>query len=230
MSEYIPTTPEAIEEKLLELSEKIGNIATEYSENDGRCIFLNNLRLPVIFMFTKLHTWITLRDHHELRDTYSQIIGLTDGDLNGFLHQERFFIRLSSIVMFQFQIEALFKNILIKLDEQESPYDYTNIVKKLLKKLELDTKERRDTLNILAYIRNCFHSNGIHTKKSITVIIDDEKFEFIQNKPFSRGDYGDLCFVLNKIVTVVNEILNSDDVKHLETIPFQYTSKNYPQQ
>jgi hypothetical protein len=228
MNNEIPTTPEAIEKNLLELENRINKIKKEYSENDGRFILLSNLRLAVIFMFTRIHTWITLRDHQDLRNTYSQIIGLIDGDLNSFLHQERFFIRLSSIVMFQFQIETLFKNIITELDDQKLPYEYNKIVKRLLEKLKLDTKERRDILNILAYIRNCFHSNGIHTKSTITISIDNELFEFIQNKPFTRGDYGDICFILDKIITVLNEILTSDKVKKLDSISFQHTPEKQP--
>ncbi|MHB8602486.1 MAG: hypothetical protein ACYC6W_06390 [Nitrosotalea sp.] len=222
MSEIIPKLPEDIAEKFLELKNKIVTITENYNEKDGRFVILNNCNLAIISIITKLNTWLALRNDPTLQIIYRRMIGLDEGDLEGFMRQEIFFVRLSFVAIFQFQIETLFKILIAKLENKQPPEKYYQIIKRLLKLLKLESQEKEDILNLLAYVRNSFHSNGVHTRKSKTFTINGQKFEFVEGQPLSRGDYGDLYFILNEVIKIIDEIFSTEKIKTISSIPFQH--------
>lgn len=131
--------------------------------------------------------------------------------------------RLSLVVLYQFQVEYLYKSLIAALGEN-SPRGYYNIAKKILQILSLDDQDKKfRILYTPALIRNSYHSNGVHTDKnnpSWALDLDGCRFDFSLNQKISCAGWGHIVHALNAATLVLNEVLCSDKIKSKSIINF----------
>ncbi|MCA9828644.1 MAG: hypothetical protein KC444_09725 [Nitrosopumilus sp.] len=107
--------------------------------------------------------------------------------------------------------------------DENVPRQYYDIVTKLLSVLQIqNSDEKRDILNLLAYVRNCLHSNGIHTKSSKEITLDGYTFKFEKDKPFNQARWAHIYFAVINTYSILEEILDSPYVQSI-TPPMSYT-------
>src|SRR5437870_1763855 len=146
MSNALPRSPEEIAESFLELKNKIDTLLDICPKNDGRFIILTNCSFALLSIITRMNTWTALSNNFSLQNAFKKITGFREGSLEDFLRQDIFFVRLGFTAIFQFQIETLFKILLQRLENKKPPEKYSQIVKRLLKVLDLDSEEKEEIL------------------------------------------------------------------------------------
>lgn len=219
-------TPTLSEDKkqFLELRGKFHELLTKYGypDNDGRNIILSsccNLFMSSVMNMSLLESL----DKKIISEEQARKLLSNDlGDFHASMMVENDIRRISFVTNFQFQIETLFKIILSSIGENV-PRQYYDIVTKLLSVLQIhNSEEKIKTLNILAYVRNCLHSNGIHTNQSKEFTLDGYTFRFEKNKPFNQARWAHIYFVVINIHPILEEILDSQLVQSI-TPPIPYT-------
>ena len=137
------------------------------------------------------------------------------------------FTRLSWCVMFQFQLENLLRNILKELGEYV-PSGYYQVAEKIIERLSLpNEKHTIRRLNIIAYIRNSLHNNGIHkafNQKDTVIQVDKIQFSFRHLKTVKCANWDHISHAWNGLLPVIRRIYFHCDVACLVNIPNQYIS------
>lgn len=135
------------------------------------------------------------------------------------------FNRLSWCVMFQFQIENLLRNILKELGESV-PNGYFKVAEKITGRLSLpNEKHTIRRLNIIAYIRNSLHNNGIHkafNQKDTVIQVDKIAFKFRNLKTVKCANWDHISHAWVGLLPVLRRIYYHSDVACLVNIPNQY--------
>ncbi len=224
-----PKSDEEFAYQLLGLRTKIDEIKNKYPypDEDGRKSALNALTWIISSAIMRFNIILALKNNKIKPNVVQSLIGLKKGDLKTALEADLTFTKLSLVAIFQFQIENLFKIILSNLTKNKPPQGYYNIVEKIVTALDLkDSEKKLETMNFLAYMRNCLHSNGIHTKPSKTFEIEGQKFEFIQGKQYEGGDWAEIAFAVDRSIDIVEEILDHQKIKGISNLlPSQYFPK-----
>lgn len=228
--EYIrPKSDEEFAYQLLSLRTKIQNIKNKYPypDEDGRKYALNALTWIISSALMRFNIILALKNHKIKPNVVQRLIGLRKGDLITALEADLIFTKLSFVSIFQFQIENLFKIILSSLNQNKPPQGYYKIVEKVVTTLDLkDSEKKLETINFLAYMRNCLHSNGIHTNPSKTFEIEGHKFKFIQGKQYEGGDWAEIVFAVDCSMDIIEEILDNQKIKGIfGPLPSQYFPK-----
>lgn len=197
--------------KILDLIEKHG-----YTENDIRYYVLNSIAWALHFALIRIHFYLACKSQKIPPDIVTQLIGTSNWDLKLLEHDVKF-TRIGILTFIQFQIENFFKILLANLEENNPPRKYHEIVEKILKFLEIKEIETKiDKFNVLAYMRNCLHSNGIHTNFSKTFEIDGHKFEFVKDKVCHTTSWGEIIFVLDHAINIIDEIIEHKKIKDIK--------------
>ena len=210
--------------RYIELRKRFQEIKNKYGypEDDGRVKILNNLTWAIVSIVSRLNIILALNNKQFSHEQVGNLIGLSKGDLKTPIEADLLFVRLSFVALFQFQVETLLKIILREIEGKEPPKTYHKIVEQTLKVLQINDWERKlDILNILAYMRNCFHSNGVHTRRSKTFEIQNHRFEFVYGQSYLGGSLDEIHLAANEALTVLEEILDTDQVKNL-TVPLPF--------
>jgi len=222
-------TPALTEEerckRFIKLRKRIIQIKNKHGlpEDDGRVQAFNNFGWLMASITSRLNIIIALNGDHRLQPVYLKLLGVGKGDLRTVIEADLDFVRLSLVAIFQFQIENLLKNILAQITGKDPPEKYYKIVGALLSTLSItEHDEKFDILYSLATLRNCLHSNGIHTKKTKTFSIKGYKMPFIRGESYEQGDFDEIHFVMNEIFSVLEEILDHDMVIKLKAVPHQF--------
>jgi len=193
-------------------------------EKDGRVQILNNIAWAVVSIISRLNIILALNAGQVSHTTVKQLIGLGKGDLKIPLETDLTVVRFGVLTLFQFQLETLLKNILEKITNNPPPNTYYAVTENLLNELSLNAKTKKHrTLNVLATMRNCLHSNGIHTKKTKQITVDGHKMKFIKGKTYKGGNLDEIHFLINEVLTILEEILNHPSVRGLNMpVPSQF--------
>lgn len=218
-----------IGDRLHVLSKKITEFLCDsgYAEEDARYVALNNIILFIVSALMRMSVLVSLDDGVITEEKIREVFRIWSGDLRSILNEEMKVTKIVFVTLFQFQVENLFRILLSQLDNQSIPDTYNTKVKRLLKILDLNTDDKRDKLNVLAYVRNCLHSNGIHSKKNKTFVIDGCSFNFVKGKSFEHANWGEIHYMTNSAFEVIKEILGSDRVKQIpQPLLDQYNSDN----
>lgn len=147
----------------------------------------------------------------------------------GFLHFSEDLLRATKhflVLEYQFQTEALMRNLLLALGLQV-PAGFFQVVTRTLTVLELgDIPERRERVYLAAHLRNSMHANGVHHgyQGSDTVLqVGDLEFRFEHGKRVSCGHWEHVCAAILTSLNEVSAILSSEQVRALEFVPERYT-------
>jgi hypothetical protein len=139
--------------------------------------------------------------------------------------------RLSLLTESQFQIEALFRNILLALGKALGKDGFYNVAKDVLAAAGVIDPAKLRILNVPALIRNSMHTNGIHQgwKGSNTIeIIRGVEFRFEHGKPVHCGSWYHIVTALSASLEVVDEILSAAPVKAVHVLPDAYAAQAAP--
>jgi len=151
-----------------------------------------------------------------------EYINLVAEDL---LRSARLFLLLES----QFQIETLFRNILVALGQPSTKQGFYNVAADVLKASGLpDVEAKVRILNVGALLRNSMHSNGVHHgyKGANTVeTINGVEFKFEHGQRVQCGSWFHIVTALTSSFNVVDDVLASVPVKGLGAVPDDYAEQ-----
>lgn len=137
--------------------------------------------------------------------------------------------RLFLLTESQFQIETLFRNILLALAKPAGKQGFYNVAKDVLAAAGVaDPATKLRILNVPALMRNSMHANGIHYgwKGSDTIeVIKGVEFRFEHGKRVQCGSWYHIVTALSASFEVVYEILGSAAVSALGVIPDAYAKQ-----
>lgn len=158
------------------------------------------------------------------KEQYPFIFGIDDTYSKYTFDHYLQFNRYGYVTFIMFHIENCLKIILKELTGTNVFDGYYHICKNLIESITMDNPENKlDVLLIPSFIRNTFHSNGIHTKESCSYTIQDHEFEFTKGKTVTCSGWFHIYLVMKEIVTVLEEILKSKEIKNITKIlPDQY--------
>ena len=168
-----------------------------------------------------------LNRHQISHESFKILIGLERGDLKIPMEADMLFVRLSFVALFQFQLETLLKILLSKITHKSTPDGYYNIAKEILDILDIkNSKTKHNILNCLALMRNCLHSNGIHTKPSKTITVKGHKMKFVKGKSYHGGNLDEIHFMVNEVLMILEEILDHPKIQEIKIqLPNQFMPK-----
>ena len=134
------------------------------------------------------------------------------------------FVQLGYVTNFMFQVENLFKSILVKLEKKDPPKNFFCITKHLFEIISISEKEKKkDIIKAASWIRNSLHSNGTHTNETKTIDVAGIPFEFKNGDAVSCASWSHLHLVTNEILTILDEVISCSEVKGVkDTIPIRY--------
>jgi len=187
---------------------------------DGRLVFLLNIsnfaRSATVF----LDFLQRCGDNKTFGQQSLHLTELTNLEAN--IKNQAKFVKLAWVTLFQFQIENLFK-ILLKEMEEEVPFSYWNVCKKILEVLNIEKPEETlFLLNVLAYFRNSLHSNGIHygyKGMDSSGEINMVHFEFRHGQPIERiVTWDHVAHIWLNLLPLLENIYYHDKVKKIKKI------------
>jgi hypothetical protein len=130
------------------------------------------------------------------------------------------------LLEYQFQIEALFSNVLRALG-QEVPSGFYKVVVQLHQFLSMtEPARRRERLYLAAHMRNSMHANGVHSGhqgRDTIVLVGDLEFRFEHGKRVSCGHWEHACVAISTSFDEVLDVLNAEQVRDLDFVPELYT-------
>jgi hypothetical protein len=208
---------------LIDLETKLDLEVTNsiYAKDDIRvsvfAICLDQIKDAIIFlnMVRALHLQsISLNDIENIFGIHSKSGQLTTNELRNVRIMLEQYIRFSIIILIHFQIENYVKIILSKFTAN-IPIQFTKSARLLLDNIKSlnNKKEKIEILEIFSYLRNCFHSDGVHTKESVTKSIGSIKFEFKKGERIDWASWNNIKLILNETFNIVQEINKSPEIQ-----------------
>ena len=131
--------------------------------------------------------------------------------------------RLHLLVESQFQVETLFRDILLVLEKHPSKPGFYQVAAELLNVVGIgDSGVKLGLLNVPALMRNSMHTNGIHhgyQGRDTVEVIDGIEFRFEHGKRVQCGGWHHVAIALTESISLVDEILSAPRVAGLDRIP-----------
>ncbi len=191
-----------------------------YSDPDARTVALDNITAIARsgqMVLNLLDSWA--KGDELIRQVIPQLIGLKEvtqesvqmaGDM---LNKSA---KLALVVLAQFQVENLSKNIARELRIPDAGKGFYGCASSLLNAI-LIPKDRMDVLNTAARIRNSLHANGIHHRQHPAeppyVTICGVTYEFKDGHPVSCATWEHIAHALEASVGVLEEAFLTPQVK-----------------
>lgn len=210
----------------IDLRLRKSHLDPQYAEFDNRRHVFGVLRMQVMWTESILGIMNGLETKMISDELAHFIFGVKSEHQKDFFNEFFLLSRLSFISNFNFQLENFFKTLLVELGIKNIPRGYYNIAKEILTETKMPYAQKKlDTLNALAMIRNSFHSNGIHVEPTRSITINGTVFHFIKGKKVFV-DYEKLTVVIDEIISILEEIVNSVEVKKItKKVPMLYYPK-----
>lgn len=195
---------------------KIEKITTlhRYSGEDARQSIFRNLIGIVDWTLLNLNILSAINRNVLLTKEFENLKNMDSKKKRTWLKNIEKQYRMSFSTLLNFQVENFLKNVLAKLQRKDPPENFSTIIEQLLYKITISDPDSKQILQTPARLRNTLHSNGIHTKDTITLYtIDGFDFEFIKGQKINCGTWYHLCVCMNRIIDVLDEITLSPEVK-----------------
>ena len=206
------------------LSERHG-----YSAPDARTVALVNIGTTAGSALMALHLlnhWS--RGSDEIRQLIPRLVGvkMKDGvQATGEIFEHT--SRMSLVLLAQFQIENLLRNIARELSVSAG-LGFYGVAQDVLARLALPA-DCVDVLNTPARIRNSLHSNGIHRRlhpdEAERVVVQGVAYEFRDGQPLECASWAHVAHALEASVGVVGEILDTPDVAAIPDPMFEHFAR-----
>ena len=221
-----PSSYREASERLGELSDRLSDIREggSYQTEDARYIALRQCREAVLASRMITTMLANVEEERFTAERFQELVGV--GPPQEASEKLSEVSRLGLVVLYQFQIENLLKN-LIAATGGEAPRSYYKIAKLIVETVTLrDPARAFGILYTPALIRNSFHSNGYHKDKrnpSWCIDIDGCTFSFAIGDKVSCAGWGHITRVLNGVASVIGEVLESSEIAAVSgLIPDQY--------
>lgn len=200
------------------LNVEISKKRDQFSEGDQRYSTFAEIGSLVYWGYTILNTrWLVVGDKIEHKN-YKFIFGYDyeDKELSELFTK---YGVLSYITMLNFITEYFFRTILSHLNNNSKNNGFYTIVEEVLDLITVKAKKRKlAILNVPARMRNSLHSRK-HTKETVTTTIDGFTYKFVQNKRVKNSANWVFAYVVTKkIVEILEEIMNSSEVKTIQKL------------
>lgn len=185
---------------------------------DVRIITLKECKHDISTTIALLNVFNTKARGYMTEAQWLQVFGIQPKDTPLSKIEDRMihYLKLSLVIMYQFRIENMMTNILVRLDSGKLERGYHGNVKALLNTLKLKDKETKlKKLDVLAFIRNSLHSGGVVNKYALDVIIDGYRFNFEKGKKLKQAGWGHIFLAMESSLIIINEILHSKDVEDI---------------
>lgn len=137
--------------------------------------------------------------------------------------------RLHLLLECQFQIESLFRNLLMALGRGRGKQGYYNLAQEVVAASGVaDPDSKLRILNVPALMRNSMHANGIHhgyKGASAHETIDGVEFRFDDGKRVQCGSWLHVTAALNATLSIVDEVLSVASIRAIPLIPDEYVTQ-----
>ncbi len=121
--------------------------------------------------------------------------------------------RISFVTVVQFALENCIERVLDAIPSQKALGSFSKSSGQLIDVTELeDPSSKHDILMVPAWIRNTLHAGGVHSRRSKTVVIDGEAYEFQEGKRVECASWSHLLHAFRSALAVYEQILCSTPV------------------
>ena len=151
---------------------------------------------------------------------------MSEKDMIDFIFNFDLMNRISFFTMFLFQTDVFLRSINSTLRNKSTGKGYKTLVKHVLKELKIPNQNNKKyhILYIPAIVRNCLHTDGIHTEEDDNGKIEGILFKFKKGCAPGYGSWLHEYFFCDKILDVIEEILNLPKIK-MKKLPIFKGSK-----
>lgn len=138
------------------------------------------------------------------------------------------YLRNTLTTKVHFKIENLFSNILKALSAGPNRRGFWHISNAMLQQAGIPTTGlEKNTLTVLANLRNSFHANGMHNSDSLSADIDGIRFEFCKGKRVKCASWKHIVVIMRANISVLKSVLFSNKVANLKSeIPDAFAAGN----
>lgn len=193
--------------------------AIAYESQDARLVALDGIQRDIIANGYWINAGIGLRGvcEEKFQGSWQGEYEKRLGTNLGFERTEGAmldYLRNTLVVSIHFKIENLFKNLLREKDGVSPSMNMEDMSKSVLELAGLRPEGREmEVLRALRYMRNSYHSNGVHSRgKDLTLNIDGTKFEFTLNRPVKCNSWKHLTVLVKASIEALKAILLSGRV------------------
>ncbi len=213
-----PSSYREASEQLGELSKRLSAIREGgiYQTEDARYIALSHCREAVMASRMITTMLANVQEKQLPSDQFQNLVGVAPAQEASEKLSEA--SRLGLVVLYQFQIENLLKNLITSVGE-DVPRGYYRIAKLIVETVTLNNSDMAfRILYTPAIIRNSFHSNGYHKDRNNTswsIDINGCNFTFVSGEKVSCAGWGHIIHALNGVASVIEEILQTNELSSI---------------
>jgi len=192
-----------------------------YVSQDARHVALDGLQCDIGTCGNWIRALMSLKDLSQEKygknweDEYRTLIGtgLPSGQAEDLMLD---YLRNTLTTKVHFKIENLFGNILKALSSSPTKRGFWHISNAMLQQGGISTfGPEKNTLTVLANLRNSFHANGMHNNDNLSVDIDGIRFEFCKGRRVECASWKHIVVIIRANISVLDSILFSNTVSNL---------------
>jgi hypothetical protein len=225
---------QSLNQVIEEIRQKIVTVCgVSYTSQDARQVALDGLQSDIGACGNWVRALMSLKGLSREKygdsweEEYRKLIGtgLSSGQAEDLMLD---YLRNTLTTKVHFKIENLFSNILKVLSARPNRNGFWHISGAMLQQAGIpNIGSEKNTLTVLANLRNSFHANGIHNKDSMSVDIDGIRFEFCKGKPVECASWKHIVVIMWANISVLESVLLSNTVSNLrDEIPDAFAAGN----
>lgn len=234
---------EQVLQKLQSLNQSIEDIRNKivtvsgvsYRSQDARHVALDGLQCDIGTCGNWIRVLMSLKclSHEKYRNNfeeeYRKLIGtcLSSKQAEDLMLD---YLRNTITTKVHFKIENLYSNILKAFNATPKKSGFWQISDAILTQVDIPiTGSKKDTLTVLANLRNSFHANGMHNNDCLSVDIYGLRFEFYKGQPVQCASWEHIVVIIQANISVLESVLFSDKVSNLRSeIPDAFAATYNP--
>jgi len=157
-------------------------------------------------------------------------INTTNDDIRNIADSFEMFIKLAFIHIFFSSIESSFRMLLRSIDPSScnnATKEFKSIYSALLSKLKLDYKP---LLDILTYLRNTIHNNGVYfpvSNKNVSIRYKGTLYVFKIGKPHEYASWPELLIIIDDVRVMMEQIIYHKQISSLSNVVDPYANWYY---
>jgi hypothetical protein len=227
---------QSLNQAIEDIRQKIVTVSgVSYASQDARHVALDGLQCDIGACGNWIRVLMSLKGISQQKysdnweEEYRKLIGtgLSSGQAEDFMLD---YLRNTLTTKVHFKIENLFSNILKALSATPNRSGFWRICNAMLQQAGIPTTgPEKNTLTVLANLRNSFHANGMHNNDSLRVDIDGTRFEFCKGKPVECASWKHIVVIMRANISVLESVLFSNRVSNLSSeIPDAFAAADNP--
>lgn len=225
---------QSLNQTIEDIRQKIVTVSgVSYASQDARQVALDGLQCDIGACSNWIRALMSLKGLSQEKytdnweDEYRKLIGigLSSGQAEDLMLD---YLRNTLTTKVHFKIENLFSNILKAFSASPKRIGFWHISNAMLQQAGIPTMgPEKNTLTVLANLRNSFHANGMHNNDSLSVDIDEIRFEFCKGKRVECASWKHIVVIMRANISVLDSVLFSKKVTNLRSeIPDAFATGN----